>query len=170
MQPGWDLIMFYPPWVLSSSFFLSFFSICFSTVLAPHFYSLPCVALAATYQIPNLETQPVFFHEGKRNTIADAERTPSLYSFNPVSLDDVAAQSSQNRACVRLLRQVNLLHDIHPRSPVFLPFNVEISYFESNVLGITFVVWQEQWEKWQQKEKKSVKEFEPPMFCFEHIR
>lgn len=79
-----------------------------------------------------------------------------LYSFNPVSLDDVAAQSGINQACVRLLRQVNFLHDIPPAVIGFLPFNVQISYFESNVLGITFVVWQEQWKKWQQKGKKKV--------------
>lgn len=151
-----------PPWVLSSSFFLSFFSICFSTELAPHFNSLPCVALAATYQIPNLETQPVFFHEGKRNTIADAERTPSSTASIQFLLTMLRHRVAKIELVCVCSDKVNFLYDILPAVIGFLPFNVEISYFESNVLGVTFVMWQEQWKKWQQKEKKVSKNLNHP--------
>lgn len=53
-----------------------FISICFSAVLAPHFSSLPRVALAATYHIPHLEREP-FMMEGEMAPRMRSKRPPS---------------------------------------------------------------------------------------------
>lgn len=159
-----------PPWVLSSSFFLSFFSICFSTELAPHFNSLPCVALAATYQIPNLETQPVFFHEGKRNTIADAERTPS----STASIQFILTMLRHRVAKIKLVCVCSDKWTFFLTSPLRSSVSCLLTWrlVILNQMSLVLLLWcdKSSGRNGNRKKKKSVKEFEPPLFCFEHIR
>lgn len=73
---GWIWSAFTPLGLIYFLYTL-FLSVCLSTVLAPHFNSLPCVALAATYHIPNLETEP-FMKEREIVSRMRSERPPPL--------------------------------------------------------------------------------------------
>lgn len=115
-------------------------------VLAPHFNSIPCVALAATYHIPNLETEP-FMKEREIVSAMRSERPPLL----KVSRLGVAT----NRAWFKVKH-------LHLPSAVtcFLPFNVWISYFPwFSFCGVTRAV--------EEKEEKMSKILNSPRAFFQ---